>query len=165
MSVLTQQEATDKRNRLMEQNKTVVFTNGCFDLLHRGHLHLLSESRQQGDYLVVGVNTDDSIRRLKGADRPVKSKEDRGQVLDALSMVNDVVFFGEDTPRQLIQRLTPDVLVKGSDYEPSEVVGAQHVKKNGGRLHLVDLLPGHSTSALIEKIKHSDGEGTTHDNG
>lgn len=105
--------------------------------------------------MIVGLNTDDSIRRIKGGSRPVKHEENRSSVLDALEMVDAVVLFDEDTPKRLIELLSPDVLVKGSDYEPHEVVGAQHVQDQGGRVHLVDLLPGQSTTSIVETIRES----------
>lgn len=156
VAIFEKDEARKKRDDLAEAGRRVVFTNGCFDLLHRGHLHLLREARKQGDYLIVGLNTDASVRRIKGESRPVKSETDRARVLDALEMVDAVVLFDEDTPRDLIETLTPDVLVKGSDYEPDDVVGADHVQNNGGELYLVDLLPDHSTTAFIETIRKGE---------
>lgn len=158
MVIFDDDEARKKREKLGEDGRTVVFTNGCFDLLHRGHLHLLREAKDQGDYLIVGLNTDDSIRRIKGGCRPVKAEKNRASVLDALEMVDAVVLFEEDTPERLIELLSPDVLVKGSDYRPDEVVGAGHVQDRGGRVHLVDLLPDQSTTSMIDSIRESLGE-------
>lgn len=155
MVILDDEDARKRRNQLRDEDRTVVFTNGCFDLLHKGHLHLLREAKNQGDYLIVGLNTDDSIRRIKGGSRPVKNEENRSAVLDALEMVDAVVLFEEDTPKRLIELLSPDVLVKGSDYEPDEVVGAEHVQAEGGRVYLVDLLPGQSTTSIVETIRQS----------
>ena len=155
MTVMDDDTARERREELREADRTVVFTNGCFDLLHRGHLHLLSEAKKQGDYLIVGLNTDESIRRIKGESRPVKDETNRAKVLDAIGMVDAVVFFSEDTPKRLIELLSPDVLVKGSDYEPHEVVGAEHVRNSGGRIHLVDLLSDESTTSFIETIRET----------
>lgn len=153
MAKLSRTEARKKIKSFSSSDTSVVFTNGCFDLIHPGHVHLLSEASNQGDYLVVGLNTDDSVRRLKGDQRPVQSEEDRATVLNALSAVDDTVFFSEDTPQELIQELKPDVLVKGSDYKVSEIVGADIVQSSGGRVYRVDLLPDQSTTSLIQKIR------------
>lgn len=132
---------------------TLVFTNGCFDILHRGHIEYLSYARSLGDWLAVGLNTDTSVRRLKGPGRPVNPEEDRALILAALSFVDAVVLFGEDTPRRLIADLLPDVLVKGADYREDEVVGAAEVKEAGGRVVLAPLVHGRSTTAIIERTK------------
>jgi D-beta-D-heptose 7-phosphate kinase/D-beta-D-heptose 1-phosphate adenosyltransferase len=134
-------------------SKKIVFTNGVFDLLHPGHIQLLQFARAQGDVLVVGVNDDASVRRLKGEKRPIFPLAERLEVLAALACVDYVVPFGEDTPLQLIQTLKKiDVLVKGGDYAPGQVVGRQEVEGRGGRLSVFKFAPGYSTSALIEKI-------------
>lgn len=132
-----------------------VLTNGCFDLLHPGHLRVLSEAAAQGDRLVVAVNNDASVRRLKGPSRPVQDEKSRAMVLAALIWVDAVVLFGQDDPGDLIRRLVPDVLVKGGDYTVDTVVGADTVQAAGGRVHLVDLLPGHSTTALTALLRNS----------
>ena len=134
----------------------VVFTNGVFDLLHSGHIDVLAQARSQGDALVVGLNSDSSVRRLKGPDRPIQSEGERAYVLAALQDVDAVVPFSEDTPLELIQRLRPDVLVKGGDYQPNTVVGREQVESWGGRVVIVPLRPGHSTTAIIEKLRASD---------
>jgi rfaE bifunctional protein nucleotidyltransferase chain/domain len=134
----------------------VVFTNGVFDLLHSGHIDVLSQARAQGDVLVVGLNSDSSVRRLKGEGRPIQSEGERAYVLAALQDVDAVVAFSEDTPLELIQRLRPDVLVKGGDYEPRTVVGREQVESWGGRVVIVPLRPGRSTTAIIEKLRASD---------
>lgn len=131
----------------------VVFTNGVFDLLHPGHIDVLLGARSQGDTLVVGVNSDDSVRRLKGPTRPVRSVEERGYVLAALAMVDAVAVFEQDTPLELIRLLRPDVLVKGGDYDASTIVGADDVRSWGGRVVIVPLTPGHSTTATIERLR------------
>ncbi|MEL7472066.1 MAG: D-glycero-beta-D-manno-heptose 1-phosphate adenylyltransferase [Planctomycetota bacterium] len=135
------------------QGQTVVFTNGCFDLLHKGHVTLLERARSFGDYLVIGLNTDASVRRLKGDSRPVNNERDRATVLAALEAVDAIVLFDEDTPEALIQAVEPDVLVKGADYAREEVVGGAFVESRGGRIELVDLVEGYSTTGAIERLK------------
>jgi len=136
------------------QGKTVVFTNGCFDILHHGHVFLLHRARALGDCLVVGLNTDESIRRIKGPDRPILGQDDRATILAALSSVDLVVCFNEDTPVELIGYLRPDVLVKGSDYTPDKVVGADIVRSWGGRVELVDLVEEKSTTGIVDRIRN-----------
>jgi D-beta-D-heptose 7-phosphate kinase/D-beta-D-heptose 1-phosphate adenosyltransferase len=132
----------------------LVFTNGCFDLLHRGHVAYLAEARALGDYLVVGVNTDASFRRLdKGPGRPVVPEADRAYLLAALANVDAVCLFDEDTPRALISRLLPDVLVKGGDYRLADVVGRDEVEAAGGRVVLIPFVEGYSTTELIRRIR------------
>lgn len=132
----------------------VVFTNGVFDLLHAGHIHVLESARALGDALIVGVNTDASVRRLeKGAERPIVAAADRARVLAALACVDCVVLFDEDTPAQLIAALQPDVLVKGGDYSPDTVVGADTVRARGGRVVIIPLLPDRSTTRLVERLR------------
>lgn len=131
----------------------VVFTNGVFDLLHPGHIDILARARLQGDALIVGVNSDDSVRRLKGPSRPVRDERERAYVVSALESVDAVVLFAEDTPLELIRRLRPDVLVKGGDYTPDAVVGRDDVESWGGQVVIVPLVPGQSTTAIIEKLR------------
>lgn len=131
----------------------LVFTNGCFDLLHRGHVSLLERARALGDLLVVGLNSDASVRRLKGPGRPLVPVEDRAYLLASLRPVDAVTIFEEDTPLALIRALLPDVLVKGADYRPDEVVGAEVVRAAGGDVHLLPLDEGRSTSGLLERIR------------
>jgi len=135
------------------QGKRIVFTNGCFDLLHPGHIDYLEKARALGDVLIVGLNDDDSIRRLKGASRPINPLSDRARMLSALRPVDMVVSFPEDTPLKLIQSLMPDVLVKGGDYKPDDIIGARDVRMNGGEVVVMPFVDGHSTSSLIERIK------------
>jgi len=132
--------------------ETTVFTNGCFDILHAGHVTYLERARSEGTRLLVGLNTDESTRRLKGPSRPVNSEADRATVLAALSSVDGVVLFGEDTPLELIRALRPDILAKGADYRADQVVGADEVRSWGGRLVLVPLLDGRSTTATLERL-------------
>ena len=134
------------------RDRRVVFTNGCFDLLHAGHVASLVAARSLGDALVVGVNSDDSVRRLKGAGRPLMHQADRAYLIAALACVDGVITFDEDTPRALIAELLPDVLVKGGDYAVDDVVGRAEVEAAGGRVVLVPTLPGRSTTDLIERI-------------
>ena len=134
----------------------VVFTNGVFDLIHPGHVDVLNEARRQGDALVVGVNSDDSVKRLKGEGRPVRTEVDRAYVLAAMEAVDAVVLFAEDTPLELIRALRPDVLVKGGDYTPDTVVGRSEVESHGGRVIIVPLTAGHSTTSIIERLRESE---------
>jgi rfaE bifunctional protein nucleotidyltransferase chain/domain len=131
----------------------LVFTNGVFDLLHPGHIDVLLGARRLGDALVVGVNSDASVRRLKGPERPVRSEAERSYVLAALGMVDAVVLFEQDTPLELITLLHPDVLVKGGDYSIETVVGAREVLSRGGRVEIVPLTPGQSTTSIIERLR------------
>ncbi|MEN9344609.1 MAG: hypothetical protein RLZZ60_78 [Bacteroidota bacterium] len=132
---------------------SIVFTNGCFDLLHKGHVDYLSKAADLGDKLIVAVNTDDSVRRLgKSASRPIQDQEARATVIAALESVAYVVLFNEDTPFELIQTLAPNVLVKGSDYAVHQIVGADIVLANGGRVETIDFIQGYSTSAIEQKI-------------
>lgn len=137
---------------------TVVFTNGVFDLLHPGHIDVLTGARAQGDVLVVGVNSDGSVRRLgKGSGRPVRSESSRAYVLAGLAAVDAVVIFDEDTPLELVRALEPDVIVKGGDYAPESVVGAELVRSRGGRVVIIPLTPDQSTTSIIEKLRaHPD---------
>ncbi|MDZ7630960.1 MAG: D-glycero-beta-D-manno-heptose 1-phosphate adenylyltransferase [Gemmatimonadaceae bacterium] len=137
----------------MEQTGRVVFTNGVFDLLHPGHIDVLHGARACGDVLIVGINSDDSVRRLKGPSRPVRSEADRAYVLAALAVVDCVAVFAQDTPLELIELLTPDVIVKGGDYDPSTVVGARETRARGGEVVIIPLTPGHSTTATIAKLR------------
>jgi D-beta-D-heptose 7-phosphate kinase/D-beta-D-heptose 1-phosphate adenosyltransferase len=131
----------------------VVFTNGVFDLLHPGHVDVLGAARAAGDALVVGVNSDDSVRRLKGPGRPVRTAVERALVLAALESVDAVAVFEQDTPLELIVALRPDILVKGGDYSPDTVVGRREVESWGGSVVIVPLTPGQSTTAIIEKLR------------
>ena len=131
----------------------LVFTNGCFDILHRGHVEYLHQARALGDVLVVGVNTDESVERLKGKGRPVVPQDDRLRVLAGLESVDAVTLFGEDTPRELISDLLPDVLVKGGDYRLEDVVGREEVEGAGGEVRLIPFIAGRSTTDLLEKLR------------
>lgn len=138
------------------EHKRIVFTNGCFDILHVGHVDYLRFARMQGDVLLVGVNDDDSVKRLKGPSRPINTLEDRMNVLAALEMVDGVTSFTEDTPAQIIERVTPHVLVKGRDWEHKGVVGREWVEQHGGKVVLADLVPGRSTTSVIERARSAE---------
>jgi D-beta-D-heptose 7-phosphate kinase/D-beta-D-heptose 1-phosphate adenosyltransferase len=131
----------------------VVLTNGCFDLLHAGHVALLEAARREGDLLVVAINSDASVRRLKGAGRPLVSEAERAEALRALEAVDRVVVYPEDTPLEVVKALRPDVLVKGADWAADEIVGRAEVEAAGGRVVRVALVPGRSTSSLVERIR------------
>jgi rfaE bifunctional protein nucleotidyltransferase chain/domain len=135
------------------RSSRIVFTNGCFDLLHRGHVEYLFAARALGDVLVVGLNTDDSVRRLKGPGRPVTSELDRAIVLAGLACVDAVTFFEEDTPRALISALLPDVLVKGGDYKPADIVGRAEVEAAGGHVVVLPYLAGRSTTEILQRFE------------
>jgi D-beta-D-heptose 7-phosphate kinase/D-beta-D-heptose 1-phosphate adenosyltransferase len=136
--------------RLKAKKKRIVFTNGCFDILHVGHVKYLQEAKSYGDVLIVGLNTDESVRLLKGPTRPVNNEEDRAYILGALEAVDYVVLFGDETPYELIKSITPDILVKGGDYEGKSVVGTEFA----GELRLVQFVDGKSTTATIERINN-----------
>ncbi|MRR08919.1 D-glycero-beta-D-manno-heptose 1-phosphate adenylyltransferase [bacterium] len=146
------------RERARDAGRTVVFTNGVFDLLHRGHVEYLEKARALGDLLVVGLNSDASVRRIKGERRPLCPQGDRAAVLSALACVDHIVLFDEDTPLRLIEALVPDVLAKGADYSVETIVGADVVLKNGGRVVPIELTPGRSTTDLIKTIVERYGK-------
>lgn len=142
-------------NKWNENNEKVVFTNGCFDLIHQGHIDYLAKAADLGDRLIIGLNTDDSVRRLKGESRPIKDEYSRAFILAAMSFVDAVVLFDEDTPYKLIKQVQPDVLVKGADYKPEDIVGYDIVMEKGGEIKTLDFLPGFSTSLIESKIKNA----------
>lgn len=131
----------------------IVFTNGCFDILHLGHIDYLEKARREGDRLIIGLNTDASIKKIKGPDRPIVDENARARLLASMYFIDLIVPFEEETPLKLIQSLNPDILVKGNDYDIKNIVGADFVLKNGGSVRTLDLVKGYSTSAIIEKIK------------
>lgn len=135
------------------RQRKVVFTNGCFDILHYGHISYLAQARQLGDVLVVGLNSDDSVKRLKGPSRPVNNQEARAFVLAALEMVDYVVIFEEDTPYNIITKVKPDILVKGGDYEIDNIVGGDFVRARGGKVLTIPFEDGFSTSSILENLK------------
>jgi D-beta-D-heptose 7-phosphate kinase/D-beta-D-heptose 1-phosphate adenosyltransferase len=138
---------------LKARGKRIVFTNGCFDLLHPGHMRYLYAAREMGDFLVVAVNTDRSVKAIKGAQRPIQSQDERAELIAALSFVDAVVLFDEDNPLKVIQDLVPNVLVKGGDWTEDKIIGADVVKKAGGVVKSLAFATGYSTTALIEKIR------------
>jgi D-glycero-beta-D-manno-heptose 1-phosphate adenylyltransferase len=137
--------------------KRVVFTNGCFDLLHRGHVHILREARACGDVLVVGINSDKSVKQIKGPARPVLPESDRCELLGAMEMVDFVILFNEPDPYDLIAAIQPDVLVKGGDWNSEKIIGADLVEEAGGSVVVVPYIKGFSTTEIIERIRNSDG--------
>jgi rfaE bifunctional protein nucleotidyltransferase chain/domain len=136
-----------------KKNEHVVFTNGCFDILHRGHVSYLQNARNLGDFLIVGVNSDHSVSRLKGPTRPIQNEEDRAFILAGLECVDAVILFEEDTPIRLIEQLLPNVLVKGGDYVIEEIVGYDVVTKNGGLVTTLPFVDGKSTSNIVKKMQ------------
>lgn len=155
--ILTPAEARAERDRLVSEGKALVFTNGCFDILHRGHAEYLSFAREQGDALCVGLNSDASVRRSKGPTRPVNSEEDRAYVVGSLRSVDFVVIFGEDEPKDLISQILPAVLVKGKDWA-HYVSGRDIVEANGGKVVLAEMVAGRSTTNTIERVLASQAD-------
>ncbi|MDO8525338.1 MAG: D-glycero-beta-D-manno-heptose 1-phosphate adenylyltransferase [Candidatus Omnitrophota bacterium] len=140
---------------LKKRGRRIVFTNGCFDILHVGHVDYLRRARKMGDVLIIGLNSDSSVRRLKGASRPINKERDRATIISALWFVDYVTIFNEDTPEALVRKIKPDIMVKGSDWKGKCVAGADFVKSRGGRVRMVPLVKGHSTTSTIKKLKHS----------
>jgi len=151
--IISQEELIALLSRGNRGSRRVVFTNGCFDLLHPGHIRTLEEARTLGDVLVVGLNDDAGVRNAKGDSRPACSQDERAELLAAFEAVDFVVLFGEPTPRELIARLLPDVLVKGSDWGSTEIVGRDEVEGAGGRVVSIPLEPGYSTTNIVKKIR------------
>ncbi len=137
----------------LRKNKKVVFTNGCFDLLHVGHIRYLQQAKNQGDILVVALNTDKSVQKLKGPSRPLQNESDRAEIMAALACVDFATLFGEDTPLEIIQELSPDVLVKGGDYKIPEIVGSDYVLSRGGEVKSLQFVEGKSTTNIVNKLK------------
>jgi rfaE bifunctional protein nucleotidyltransferase chain/domain len=152
---VTTADASALVRRLRAAGRTIVFTNGVFDLLHVGHLRYLQHARGLGDALLVGVNSDRSVRAIKGDDRPITSEAERAEILEALACVDGAIIFDEETPHDLVAALQPDVLVKGADWPEDAIVGRDIVEARGGTVVRVAVEPGHSTSAIIRKIKQS----------
>ena len=150
--ILDDKSLEEKLNLWRKEGKTIVFSNGCFDILHRGHVEYLSKAADLGDILIIGLNTDASVKRLKGPTRPVNDEKARAVVLAALEFVDAVIFFEEDTPYDLIKFVQPDVLVKGKDYKAEDIVGYDIVVGNGGRVETIELVDGFSTTNTIEKM-------------
>ena len=143
------------RNQLKHQDKKVVFTNGCFDLLHSGHIHLFREARKKGDVFIVAVNDDSSIRKIKGTSRPIFPLKERIEILAAIEDIDYLASFSEEIPQKIIARLLPDVLVKGGDWKPEEVVGKREVEDAGGEVEIIPYLEGRSSSDIVKRIVSS----------
>ena len=152
MIALSWKIAITQSNKWKSSGNKIVFTNGCYDLIHSGHIDLLSNSKSKGDKLIVGLNSDRSVKNLKGNDRPIQNFDDRAIILDAINSVDMVVGFDDDTPEKIIKKLLPNILVKGGDYSIDNVVGADTVISHGGSVEIIDLIPDKSTSSLIDKI-------------
>ena len=150
--IIDREQAVKIGKDYIQYDLKLVFTNGCFDILHPGHIDLFLKAQELGDELMVGLNTDASIKRIKGESRPLNNQKDRAIMLAALEMVDWIVYFDEDTPLKLIAEVKPKILVKGGDYTPETVVGREIVEVNGGEVKIIPLLEGYSTSSLIEKI-------------
>ena len=151
--ILNSESLEERLNLWRKEGKTIVFSNGCFDILHRGHVEYLSKAADLGDVLIIGLNTDASVKRIKGPTRPVNDEKSRAVVLAALEFVDAVVFFEEDTPYSLIKNVQPDVLVKGKDYKAEDIVGYDIVVGKGGRVETIELVDGFSTTNTIEKMR------------
>ena len=151
--ILDDKSLDKKLNLWREEGKSIVFSKGCFDIFHRGHVEYLSKAADLGDKLIIGLNTDDSVKRLKGPSRPVNDEKARAILLAALEFVDAVVFFEEDTPYNLIRRIQPDVLVKGKDYKVEDIVGYEIVTAKGGKVETIELVDGFSTTKTIEKMR------------
>ena len=154
--ILSIDELRKERARLRAEGKRLVFTNGCFDILHVGHVRYLQSARELGDALLVAINSDAAVRELKGAGRPVMNEQERAELLAALSAVNYVTVFDDISPRSLIADILPDVLVKGGDYKLNEIHGREEVERAGGRVISLPFIEGASTSSVIERIKESE---------
>jgi D-glycero-beta-D-manno-heptose 1-phosphate adenylyltransferase len=153
--IYTKEEFIKVRQELKDKNKKVVFTNGCFDILHRGHVEYLNEAKSLGDYLIVGLNSDDSVKKLKGETRPLQKQDDRAFVIGSLKCVDAVIIFGEDTPYELIKSVLPDYLVKGGDWKEDDIVGSDIVAGNGGKVISLKFVDSYSTTNLINQIKNN----------
>lgn len=151
--IVDREQLSKQCNVWRATDKKIVFTNGCFDILHHGHLDLIAKAADLGNVLVLGLNTDASVKRLKGAERPVTNETDRAFQAASLLCVDAVCLFDEDTPEELITALAPDVLVKGGDYTIDNIVGAEFVQKNGGKVEIIPFVEGYSTSSIIDRIK------------
>ena len=147
---------------LKKKGKKIVFTNGCFDLLHPGHIYYLKEAKKKGSILILGLNSDSSVRKLKGKGRPLIPQKDRAELLANFEFIDYITIFDEDTPERLIKQISPDVLVKGGDYRRKEIVGGKFVAEKGGKVLIIPFLKGHSTTKLIKKIKRVGNTSTTY---
>ena len=150
--IIERTKISELKEKLKKEGKTIVFTNGCFDILHSGHIFYLQKARLQADILIVGLNSDASVRRLKGEKRPINNELDRAIVLSELKSIDYVVIFEEDTPLELISEIIPNILVKGGDYKKEDVVGKEIVEKNGGEVVIIPFVDGKSTTNIINRI-------------
>lgn len=150
--IVNRNEIAELSKKLKLDGKRIVFTNGCFDILHSGHVFYLQKAKQHGDILILGLNSDASVRRLKGEKRPINSENDRAIVISELKSIDYVVIFEEDTPQEIISLIVPDVLVKGGDYNKEDVVGKETVENNGGEVVIIQFVDGKSTTNIINKI-------------
>ena len=157
MIAINWDEAKRQVDEWKSSGLTVVFTNGCFDILHRGHVEYLADTKAWGDKLVIALNSDNSARKLKGVSRPIQNEKDRAVILNALEAVDLVVIFDQDTPAEIIKTLLPDVLVKGGDYAPATIVGAHTVTENGGEVKVIPFRSGYSTTSIVDKIRSPNG--------
>ena len=139
-----------------EENKKIVFTNGCFDIIHRGHVDYLSKAKDLGDILIIGLNTDQSVRNIKGNTRPIQDEQSRAIILASMQFVDAIVFFSEPTPYTLIKEIQPDILVKGADYKKEDIVGYDIVSQRGGKVETIEFIEGYSTSNIERKIKNTN---------
>jgi len=150
--IITMEDLRSRLSLWRFKEQKVVFTNGCFDIIHRGHIEYLAKAAGYGDILIVGVNTDNSTKRLKGNNRPIQDEYSRAIILSSFQFVNNVILFEEDTPYELIKFIQPDVLIKGQDYKPEDIVGYDIVSTKGGKIITIDFINGYSTSSLINRI-------------
>ena len=153
--ILKQEEILKTIEKLKNENKTIVFTNGCFDILHVGHVRYLKESAKYGDILIVGLNSDSSVKKLKGENRPINNENDRAEILSALYFVDYIVIFNENTPENLLDEIKPDIYTKGADYTIETLPEAKTVLKNGGKVEFINLVEGKSTTNIIKKTQNS----------
>ena len=157
MKTVNMQELLPKLAYWKFKGMKVVFTNGCFDILHRGHVEYLAKAASLGDVLILGLNSDASVKRLKGENRPINDENSRALIMSSLKVIDNVILFEEDTPQKLIEVLGPDVLFKGGDWKEDEIAGAEYVKKNGGSVRIIGYENGYSTTNTIKKMKGSGG--------
>ena len=153
--ILKREEILKTIEKLKNENKTIVFTNGCFDILHVGHVRYLKESAKYGDILIVGLNSDSSVKKLKGESRPINNENDRAEILSALYFVDYIVIFDENTPENLLDEIKPDIYTKGADYTIETLPEAKTVLKNGGKVEFINLVEGKSTTNIIKKTQNS----------
>ena len=151
--IITIEALSEILNSDFREKNRLAFTNGCFDILHRGHIHYLSLAKERADILIVGLNSDDSVRRLKGSDRPIQDQQTRAEILASMQFIDYVIIFYDDTPMNLIKEIKPNLLIKGGDYKIEEIVGYSEVSSYGGVVETIPVLEGYSTSALIKRMQ------------